>query len=171
MDLHRASDRARRERWCLDRVCSWSTGDDQRTCFNWSVITAVMTRHGSHLGRPIAIQGAIFNAFYNGHLRSIIQTVHPDRTAATFLQRSTMDRFIVTVDRFDQTVVPKKPIKLSVLPTFKPFELEFKVSGIDLNFLNVAFYLPLSFILISTCSTFNSAPPELLKSRFHCVDR
>ena len=138
MDLHRASDRARRGRWRLDRVRSWSTGDDQRTCFNWSVIMAVMTRHGSHLGHPIAIQGAIFNAFYNGHLRRIIQTVHPDRTAETFLKRSTMDRFIVIVDRFDRTVVPKKHIKLSVLPMFKPFELEF-------NLIELSRHLPSHF--------------------------
>ena len=37
---------------------------------------------------------------------------------------------------------------------------------------NWAVYIPsLSFLLISTCSTFNSAPPELLKSRFHRVDQ
>ena len=138
MDLRRASDRVRRGRWRVDSVRSRSTGDDQRTCFNWSVITAVMTRRRSHLGRPIAIQGAIFYAFYNGHLRGIIQTVHPDRTTANFSKQSTMDSFIVTINRFDRTVTPKKPIKRCVLPMFKPFELEF-------NLIELSRHLPSCF--------------------------
>ena len=36
---------------------------DQGTCLNWSVITATMKRRGLHLGRLIAIQGALFEAF------------------------------------------------------------------------------------------------------------
>ena len=47
-----------------------------------------------------------------------------DPTDATFSKRSTMDRSIVTVDRFDQTVMPKIPIKQCVLPNSKAFELE-----------------------------------------------
>ena len=107
-------------------------------CSNWSVITAVMTRRGSHLGRPIVIQGAIFYALYNGHLRGIIQTVHPDRRAVTFSKRSTMDRFIVTVDRFDRMVTPKIYIKRGVLPMFKPFELE-------INLIDLSRHLPSRF--------------------------
>ena len=49
----------------------------------------------------------------------------------TYLKRSTMDRSIVTVDRFDQTVTPKCTIKLSVIPDSKAFELEIK--QIDLS--------------------------------------
>ena len=41
-----------------------------------------------------------------------------DPTDAIYSKRSTMDRFIVTVDRFDWTVTPKCAIKLSVLPMF-----------------------------------------------------
>ena len=47
---------------------------------------AVMTRRGSHLGRPIEIQGVLFYTFYNGHLRGIIWTVHRDRTATNFFE-------------------------------------------------------------------------------------
>ena len=107
MDLHRASDRARRRIRCVDRVRLRSTGDDQRTWSNWGVLTAVITRRGSHLDRSIAIQGAIFYAFYNGHLREIIQTVDQDQTAATFSETVHRGRFIVTVDQNDQTVTPK----------------------------------------------------------------
>ena len=54
----------------------------------------------------------------------IILTVHRDLTATTCSKRSTMDRSIVTVDRFDQTVTHKIPIKRCVLPNSKAFELE-----------------------------------------------
>ena len=49
-----------------------------------------------------------------------------DPTIATYLKRSTMDRSIVTVDRFDQTVTPKCTIKQDVLRCSKAFELEIK---------------------------------------------
>ena len=42
--------------------------------------------------------------------------------AATFLKWSTMDRSIVTVDRFDRMVTPKYPIKRHVLPICKAIE-------------------------------------------------
>ena len=41
--------------------------------------------------------------------------VHHDPTATTYLKRSTMDRFIVTVDRNDRTVTPKFSINRRVL--------------------------------------------------------
>ena len=46
----------------------WTRGPpdhDQGTCLNWSVVMAAMKWRGSHLGRPIAIQGALFETFYN----------------------------------------------------------------------------------------------------------
>ena len=54
----------------------------------------------------------------------IIRTVHRDRTATTCSKRSTIDRSIVIVNRFDRTVTPKIPIKRYVLPNSKAFELE-----------------------------------------------
>ena len=48
----------------------------------------------------------------------LIWTVHRDRTATNFSKRSTMDRFIVTVNHFNRMVTPKCNIKLSVLPMF-----------------------------------------------------
>ena len=41
--------------------------------------------------------------------------VHHDPTAMTYLKRSTMDRFIVTVDQNDQTVTPKFHLNRRVL--------------------------------------------------------
>ena len=41
--------------------------------------------------------------------------VHHDPTATTYLKRSTMDRFIVTVDRNDRMVTPKFSINRVVL--------------------------------------------------------
>ena len=46
-----------------DRMDAWTTGDDQATCVNWSVIMAEINRRGSHLSRSIAIQRALFEAF------------------------------------------------------------------------------------------------------------
>ena len=42
-----------------------------------------------------------------------------DPTVAIFLKRSTMDRSIITVDHFDQTVTPKSCINRGVLQCFK----------------------------------------------------
>ena len=49
-----------------------------------------------------------------------------DPTIAIYLKQSTMDRSIVTVDRFDRTVMPKCTIKRRVLRCSKAFELEIK---------------------------------------------
>ena len=46
--------------------------------------------------------------------------------AMIFSKRSIVDRSIVTVDRFDQTVTPKCTIKQDVLQCSKAFELEIK---------------------------------------------
>ena len=89
-----------------------------------SVITAEMKRWGANRDRPIAIQGARSNAFYNASRQIASRRSILDPTATIFLKRSIMDRFIVTVDRFDRTVTPKMCIKGGVLPMFKPFELE-----------------------------------------------
>ena len=49
-----------------------------------------------------------------------------DPTIATYLKRSTIDRSIVTIDCFDQTVTPKCTIKQDVPRCSKAFELEIK---------------------------------------------
>ena len=41
-----------------------------------------------------------------------------------------MDRFIITIDRFDRMVTPKYPIKRDVLPICNAFEIE--INPIDL---------------------------------------
>ena len=61
-----------------------------------------------------------------------------DPTDAIYLKWSTMDRFIVIVDRFDRTVTPKICLKGGVLPMFKPFELEF-------NLIELSRHLPSHF--------------------------
>ena len=61
-----------------------------------------------------------------------------DPTNVIYLKRSTMDRSIVTVDRFDRTVTPKVCIKGGVLLMFKPFELE-------INLIDLSRHLPSRF--------------------------
>ena len=91
---------------------------------------AQISRTGEHLDRRIVIQRAKSNAVYNAYHTDQIQALHQDPTAAICSKRSTMDRFIVTVDRFDQTVMPKYPIKRHVLSICNAFELE--INPIDM---------------------------------------
>ena len=65
-------------------------------------------------------------AFYKRISSKFIRTVHQDPMDVICLKRSTMDRFIVTVDRFDRTVTPKMSIKRGDPSMFKLFELEIK---------------------------------------------
>ena len=70
----------------ISRVDKMECGPPDQSKHTWrfkGVITAEMPRRGSHLNRLIAIQGATSKAFYNDHLRGIIQAVHRDRTATT----------------------------------------------------------------------------------------
>ena len=69
-----------------------------------------------------------------------------------------MDRFIVTVDRFDRTVTNFRPIKRHVLHVLKHPSLRF--NPIDCQDTS------LSFLLISECSSSISAPTEPLRLRF-----
>ena len=65
------------ERWiwrAIDRRTSiaWSADhriEDHSTCVNRGVITATIRSRGSHLSRPIAIQGAEIKRFYNAYWR------------------------------------------------------------------------------------------------------
>ena len=79
------------------------------------VITAEMKQWGANRDRPIAIQGAQSNAFYNASRGIASRRSILDPTATIFSKTVHRGCFIVTVDRFDQTVTPKKPIKLCVL--------------------------------------------------------
>ena len=72
-----------------------------------------------------AIQGILYRISKASSRHSI-----RDPTVAIFLKWSTMDRSIVTVDRFDRTVTPKYPIKRGVPPICKAFDLE--INPIDL---------------------------------------
>ena len=83
VDAYGASDQAGRG---MRRVNCMRRGPPDQSKRTWhfkSVITAEMPRRGSHLSHPITIQGATSEAFYNDHLRGIIQAVHRDRTATT----------------------------------------------------------------------------------------
>ena len=75
-----------------------------------SIITAEMKRWGVNRDRSIAIQGARSNAFYNASRGIASRRSILDPTATTFFETVHRGRFIVTVDRFDRTVTPKKPI-------------------------------------------------------------
>ena len=87
------------------------------TCLFKRIITAEIKRAREHLDRRITIQPAQSSAFYNAYQRaSSGRSIH-DPTAAIFLKQSTMDGFIVTVNRFDQTVTPKKCINRDDLRT------------------------------------------------------
>ena len=63
-------------------------------------------------------------AFYKRISSTSSDSSISDPMIATYLKRSTMDRSIVTVDRFDQTVTPKCTIKRHVLQCSKAFVLE-----------------------------------------------
>ena len=85
---------------------------------------------GVHLDRQIVIQGARSKAFYNAS-----QTVHPDAPSKIqrlrhFSKQSTMECFIVVVDRFDQTIMPEHLIKRHVFPFCKAFELEINLTNL-----------------------------------------
>ena len=83
VDAYGASDQAGRGMTHVDRMRRGPLINQKRTWSFKSVITAEMLRRGSHLSLPIAIQGATSKAFYNYHLRGIIQAVHRDRTTTT----------------------------------------------------------------------------------------
>ena len=83
VDAHGASDQAGRGMRRVDRMRRGPPDQSKRTWRFKGIITAEMPRCGLHLSRPIAIQGATSEAFYNDHLRGIIQAVHRDRTATT----------------------------------------------------------------------------------------
>ena len=89
-----------------------------RTCLFKRIITAQIKRAREHLDHMITIQRAQSSAFYNAYQRASSRRSIHDLTAAIFLKRSTMDRFIVTVDRLDRTVTPKKCINRDVLRNF-----------------------------------------------------
>ena len=80
-----------------------------------SVITAEMKRWGANRNRPIAIQVARSNAFYNASRRIAFRLSILNLTATIFSQTVHRGRFIVIVDRFDRTVTTKKPIKRCAL--------------------------------------------------------
>ena len=82
-DAYGASDQAGRGMRRVDHMRHGPPDQSKRTWHFKGVIMAVMPRRGSHLSRPIVIQGAIYEAFYNDHLRGIIQAVHRDWTATT----------------------------------------------------------------------------------------
>ena len=103
-----------------------------------SVIKAEMKRWGADRDRPIAIQGARSNTFYNVSRRIASRRSILDLTATIFLKQFIVDRFIVTVDHFDRTVTPKICIKGGVLQMFKPFELE-------INLIDLSRHLPSRF--------------------------
>ena len=69
--------------------------------------------------------------------------VHHDPTAMTYLKRSTMDRFIVTVDRNDRTVTPKFSINRHVLHDSKHPSLRFKQLTVQtpLSLVSLEFFL------------------------------
>ena len=89
-----------------------------RTCLFKRIIKAQIKRAREHLDHMITIQRAQSSAFYNAYQRASSRRSIHDLTAAIFLKRSTMDRFIVTVDRLDRTVTPKKCINRDVLRNF-----------------------------------------------------
>ena len=89
-----------------------------RTCPYKRIITAQIKRAREHLDRRITIQRVQSSAFYNAYQRASSGCSIHDPTVAIFLKRSTIDRFIVTIDRFDRTVTPKKCINRDVLRTF-----------------------------------------------------
>ena len=94
---------------------AWFTHRRSNTCLNLGVITDEIKSPWKHLGRSIAIQGAIFKRFYNAYQREIIQTVDPDPTATIIFETVHCGCFIVTVDRNDQTDTPKFPLNRLVL--------------------------------------------------------
>ena len=84
--------------------------------------------------------------------------IHHDPTATTYLKRSTMDRFIVTVDRNDRTVTPKFRLNRRVLRRCMHSSwISIKLTCLDTIH---------SFLLIPSSSSFISASMEGLKSRF-----
>ena len=94
------------------------------------VITALMKRaRGASRPSDLNPRGAIQGVLQRISKASSRRSIH-DQTATTFLKRSTMDCFIVTVDHFDRRVTPKYLIKRGVPPICKAFELE--INLIDL---------------------------------------
>ena len=89
-----------------------------RSCLFKRIITAQIKCAREHLERQITIQLAQSSAFYNTYQRASSRRSIHDPTAVIFLKRSTMDHFLITVDRFDWTVTPKKCINRDVLRTF-----------------------------------------------------
>ena len=80
---------------------------------NSGVLTAVIASCGMHLNVFHSNRGD--QMCFITHLNGRIQTVDRDPTATIFLKRFTVDRFIVTVDRFDRTITPKMYINRGVL--------------------------------------------------------
>ena len=83
VDAYGASDQAGRGRRRIDRMHRGPPDQSKRTWNFKGVITAVMPQRGSHLSRPIAIQGAISVAFitiiYVGSSRPFIGIGRPQR--------------------------------------------------------------------------------------------
>ena len=85
------------------------------TCFIKRSITVLIKWRGAHLDHPIAIQGAQFKGVLKCISNGSSGPSISDLTDLKYSKRSTMDRSIVIVDRFDLTVTPKCTIKRHVL--------------------------------------------------------
>ena len=99
----------------VDRVEAGCTGDQSARDNNRGVITAEIKSRGSHLSRPIAIEGASFEAFSKALSADQSRPSIRDPTIATFSENGPSWTVIVTVDRFDRTVTIFRPIKGHVL--------------------------------------------------------
>ena len=96
-----ASDQTEHQSVCVDRMgltVHWII--IKRTCLKWIVITVLDLTRGS-ISRasdcdPMAARWCVFKCYSRG----LIWALHQDRTAATFLKWSTMDRSIVIIDHF-----------------------------------------------------------------------
>ena len=125
-----ASDQRERGSSSVDWMCSRSTGSRSHTC----------SKGGSYNGLDLIAHDASRPSDRNprGAIKCVLQRISTasserftrDQTAVICSKRSTIDRFIVTVDHFDRTVMPKYPIKRGVPPICKAFELE--INLIDL---------------------------------------
>ena len=76
---------------------------------------AEIKSRGSHLSRPIAIEGASFEAFSKALSADQSRPSIRDPTIAIFSKTVHHGPFIVTVDRFDRTVTKFPPIYTCVL--------------------------------------------------------
>ena len=102
----------------ISRVDQMDDGppDQDQACAQISgVITVQIEPCGEHLDRRITIQGAKLERFYNASRGIASRRSILDLTGTIFSETVHRGRFIVTVDRFDRTITPKKPIKRCVL--------------------------------------------------------